>query len=77
MEANSKDGKVKFTFEVEINPAAMELLKIDLDLMGKMGSQAMDRWRENMGQRGKMWQGGHGMGMMMHHGQGECQQNKE
>jgi hypothetical protein len=68
MEAeNTKDGKVKFTFEVEINPAAMEMLKLEVDTVGKLGSQAMQMWRENMGQRGKMWQGGHGMGMM-HHG---------
>ena len=73
MEANTKDGKVKFTFEVEINPAAMEMLKLQLDMMGKMGPQVMDMWRERMAMRGKM--GGHGMGMMMHHGQE--QQNKE
>ena len=35
MEANTKDGKVKFTFEVEINPAAMEMLKMQLDMMEK------------------------------------------
>jgi hypothetical protein len=73
MEAD-KNGKVKLTFEVEINPAAMEILKMDLDLMGKFGSQAMAMWREKMA-KGKMWQGGHGMGMMMHHGQE--MQNKE
>lgn len=77
MEANTKDGKVKFTFEVEINPAAMEMLKMQLDMMGKMGPQVMDMWRERMRQGGKMWQGGHGMGMMMHHGQEQCQQKKE
>ena len=76
MEANTKDGKVKFTFEVEINPAAMEVLKLQLDTMGKFGPQVMDMWRQKMSQGGKMWQG-HGMGMMMHHGQEQCQQNKE
>jgi hypothetical protein len=68
METMDKNGKVKFTFEVEINQAAMELIKQNMDMMSDVMAQGMQTWRENMGQKGKQGQGGHGMGMM-HHGQ--------
>lgn len=65
MEAD-KSGKIKCTFELEINEAAMELIKKSSEMWSEMVTQGMQAWRENMGQRGRM---GHGMGMMMHHGQ--------
>ena len=68
MEATDKSGKVKLTFELEINQPAMELIKQNMDMMSDAIAQGMQTWRENMGQRGKQGQG-HGMGMMMHHGQ--------
>jgi chemotaxis regulatin CheY-phosphate phosphatase CheZ len=61
-----KSGKVKITFEVEINQPAMELIKENLEVMQQMWPQWMKMWMENMGAKGK---GGHGMGMLMHHGQ--------
>jgi hypothetical protein len=70
MEAN-KSGKVKLTFELEINEPAMDLIKQNMEMMTDVAAQGMQAWRENMGQRGKQGQGGHGMGMMMHHGQGQ------
>lgn len=53
--------------ELEINEAAMALIKENMANMMDMASQ----WRQNMGQggKGKMGEGGHGMGTMMHHGQ--------
>jgi hypothetical protein len=63
MEAE-KSGKVKITFEVEINQPAMELIKQNMEMMQNMAPQWMQMWRENRGSWGK---GGHGM--MMHHGQ--------
>ena len=65
MEATDKSGKVKFTFEMELNQPVMELIRQDIDMMMDLTSQATDIWRKNMGERRK--QGG--MGMMMHHGQ--------
>lgn len=65
MEAD-KSGKVKFTFEVEINQPAMELMKQNIEMMSDVMPQLMQNWRANMGSKGKE---GHGMGMMMHHGQ--------
>ena len=71
METAEKSGKVKFTFEMEINQPAMELIKQDVGMMSDLIGQAAQNWREEMMRRrkegGKM--GGHGMGMMMHHGQ--------
>jgi hypothetical protein len=64
MEAE-KSGKVKITFEVEINQPAMELIKQNVEMMQNMAPKWMQMWRENMGSRGT---GGHVMGMM-HHGQ--------
>ncbi len=74
MEAD-KSGRVKFTFEVEINQAAMDLIKMNMANMTNAMAQGMDTWRSRMGQwRGPGGKGqgyGHGehMGTMMHHGQ--------
>ncbi len=68
MEAD-KNGKVKLTFELEINQPAMELIKQNVEMMSEIVGQAADNWREEMARRrkeGRMQ--GHGMGMM-HHGQ--------
>ena len=66
MEATDKSGKVKFTFEMELNQPVMELIRQDIDMMMDLASQGADIWRKNMGERRK----GMGMGMgMMHHGQ--------
>ena len=65
MEAE-KSGKVKITFEVEINQAAMDLIKSNMEMMSKTVPELIQNMREAMASRGK----GHGMGMgMMHHGQ--------
>jgi len=64
MEAD-KSGKVKMTFELEINQAAMELIKQDVNMMTELAAQGVETWRERMKSGGK----GHGMGMMMRHGQ--------
>lgn len=63
MEATDKSGKIKFTAELEINQAAMELIKENMSHMMDMASQM--GWRQ--GGKGKMGEGGHSMGMM-HHG---------
>ena len=64
METTDKSGKVKFTFEMELNQPVMELIRQDIDMMMDLASQGADIWRKNMGERRK------GMGgMMMHHGQ--------
>jgi hypothetical protein len=61
-----KAGKVKFTFEMELNQPVMELVRQDIDMMMDLAAQGADIWRKNMGERRK----GMGMGMgMMHHGQ--------
>lgn len=62
MEATDKNGKVKMTFELEINQPAMELIRQDIDMMMDLAAQGADIWRKNMGERRK--QGG--MGMMTH-----------
>ena len=63
--AEEKSGKVKFTFEMEINPPVLDLIRQDIDMMMDLAAQGADIWRKNMGDRRK----GYGMGMMMHHGQ--------
>ncbi len=64
MEATDKSGKVKFTFEMELNQPVMALIRQDIDMMMDLAAQGADIWRKNMGERRK------GMsGMMMHHGQ--------
>jgi hypothetical protein len=63
--AEEKSGKVKFTFEMEINPPVLDLIRQDIDMMMDLAAQGADIWRKNMGERRR----GYGMGMMMHHGQ--------
>jgi hypothetical protein len=60
-----KSGKVKFTFEMEITPPVLDLIRQDIDMMMDLAAQGADIWRKNMGERRR----GYGMGMMMHHGQ--------
>jgi hypothetical protein len=61
-----KNGKVKLTVELELNQPLMELIKANVEATSQMVAQGVSAWRENMGAKGKQ---GHGMGMMMHHGQ--------
>ncbi len=63
--AEEKAGKMKFTFEMEINQPLLELIKQDVDMMMDIATSGMDVWRRNMGERRRY---GHGIGMM-HHGQ--------
>ena len=65
METMDKSGKVKFTFEVEINQPAMDMIKQNIDMTSELLSQAVDNWREEMARRRKE---GKGMGMGMGHG---------
>ncbi len=67
MEATDKSGKIKLTVELEINQPAMELIRSNMEMMSQVMPQLVQNWREGM--KGKGGQGGHGMGMMMHHGQ--------
>ena len=62
MEAADKSGKVKFTFEMELNQPIMKLVRQDINMMMDLAVQGADIWRKNMGERRK----GHGMSMMMH-----------
>jgi hypothetical protein len=62
METPDKRGKVKFTFEMELNQPIMELIRQDIDMMMDLAAQGADIMRKNMGERKK----GHGMGMMIH-----------
>ena len=62
MEAKDKSGKVKFTFEMEVNQPVMELVWQDSDMIMDLASQGADIWRKNMGERRK----GRGIGIMMH-----------
>lgn len=64
MEAE-KGGKLKVSVELELNPPLMDLIKTNVDAMSQIIANGMPYWRERMGQGGK---GGHGMGMMTHHG---------
>jgi hypothetical protein len=71
--AEDKSGKIKFTFEMEINPQMMQLIKEDMDMMTDLAVQGADAMRKQMQSRGKQQQGqqgsGHGYGMgFMHHG---------
>lgn len=70
MEPVDKSGKVKFTFEVEINQAAMDLAKQNIDMVTDLIAQNAGMWRENMmAWRREGMSGGHGMGAIMRHGQ--------
>jgi guanylate kinase len=62
METTDKSGKVKVTFEIELNQPIMELVRQDIDMMMDIAAQGADIIRKNMGERRK----GHGMGMMIH-----------
>jgi hypothetical protein len=62
METTDKSGKVKFTFEMELNQPIMELVRQDIDMMMNLAAQGVDIMRKNMSERRK----DHGMGMMMH-----------
>jgi len=62
METTDKSGKVKFTFEMELNQPIMELVRQDIDMMMDLAAQGADIMRKNMGERRK----GHGIGMMIH-----------
>lgn len=66
METADKSGRIKMTMELEINEAAMNLIRENIDNMVNLASQ----WRPSMGQggKGKTGEGHQGMGMM-HHGQ--------
>jgi len=70
--AEDKSGRVKFTIEMDINPAMMQLIKENIDTMTDLMAQGGDAMRKQMQSRGKQqgeqMQGGHhGMGYM-HHG---------
>ena len=62
MDSTDKSGKVKFTFEMELNQQVMELIRQDIDMMMDLASQGVGIWRKNMGMRRR----GIG-GMIMHH----------
>lgn len=67
METPSKSGKVTLTVDLEINQAAMELIKENMEHMVNMASQM--GWRPGQ-RKGKMSEGGgHDMDTMMHHSQ--------
>jgi hypothetical protein len=53
MESAEKSGKVKMTFEVEINQAALELIKQNMENMSEVAAQGMQAWRENRDRSGK------------------------
>ena len=68
LETTDKSGKIKLTVELEINQPAMELIKGNMEMMSQVMPQLMQNLREGMAAKWKEGQG-HGMGMMMHHGQ--------
>jgi len=51
VESTDKSGKVKFTFEVEINQPAMDPIKQKVDMMSEFLGQAAENWREEMARR--------------------------
>lgn len=55
-----KSGKVKFTFEMELNQPIMELVRQDIDMMMDLAAQVVDIWRKNMGEREKEARSRHG-----------------
>ncbi len=59
MEATDKSGKVKFTFEMELNKPVMDLVRQDIDMMMDLASQGADIMRKNMGERRKRPRNGH------------------
>ena len=75
--AEDKSGKIKFTFEMDINPPMMQLIKEDVNIMTDLMAQGIAEARKQMQQGGKQrgpmgWgQGGHGGMGYMHHGMGQ------
>ena len=69
MEATDKGGRVKITFEFEINKPAMDLVRLNIENMSNMIAVATDNWREEMMKRRKE---GRDMGMIgsIVHGRG-------
>jgi hypothetical protein len=51
VDSTDKSGKVKFTFEMELNQQVMELIRQDIDMIMDLASQGADIWRKNMGMR--------------------------
>jgi DNA-binding protein YbaB len=73
--AEDKNGKIKFTFEMDINPPMMQLIREDIDIMTDLMAQGAAAARKQMQQRNQKgpmaWgQGGHGGTGYMHHGMG-------
>jgi len=66
--AEEKAGKVKFTFEMEINPPVLDLIRQDIDMMMDLAAQATDIWRRDMSERRRRSYG-LGMGVLHHHGE--------
>ncbi|MGD6932618.1 MAG: hypothetical protein ACQCN5_00235 [Candidatus Bathyarchaeia archaeon] len=75
--AEDKTGKIKFTFEMDINPPMMQLIKEDVNIMTDLMAQGMTAARKQMQQQRNKPQGpmawGHGSHAGMdhiHHGMG-------
>ncbi len=75
--AEDKTGRIKFTFEMDINPPMLQLIREDIDIMTDLMTQAAAQARKQMQQRNQQqkgpmaWgQGGHGGMGYMHHGMG-------
>jgi hypothetical protein len=68
METTEKSGKVKFTFEIELNQPILELVRQYIDMMMNLAAQGADIMRKNIGERRK----GHGMGRMIHGHEKQC-----
>ncbi len=75
--AEDKSGKIKFTFEVDINSPMMQLIKEDVEIMTDLMAQGIAAARKQMQQQRNMpkgpmaWgHGGHGGMGYMHHGMG-------
>ena len=67
--AEDKSGKIKFTFEMDINPAMMQLIKEDVDMMTDLMAQGVSEARKQMPQRNKQ-QGPMSWGHVGHTGMG-------
>jgi hypothetical protein len=68
METTEKSGKVKFTFEIELNQPILELVRQYIDMMMNLAAQGADIMRKNIGERRK----GHEMGRMIHGHEKQC-----
>jgi DNA-binding protein YbaB len=76
--AEDKTGKIKFTFEMDINPPMMQLIKEDVNIMTDLMAQGIVEARKQMQKqrnipKGPMtWaQGSQGGTGYMHHGMGQ------